>query len=610
MRVLLFIGKCIVGFLASIGLLLVLLVVAAGYGWQEIETWRTPEPEVPQQAVLTLDLKAGVVERPAGSPLARASGGDGGVPLRQAVAAIDAAAGDDRIKALAVRIGRGSVGVAQAQELHAAVSRFSEAGKPAFAFAETLAGGSAAGSGGTVHAYLSSAFDRVWMQPSGDYAVTGFRLESPYLRGALDELGIQPRIDQRRAYKGIKNRFTDREQPEPIAENQQRLVDSLLQQVTSALAQGRGLGVERVAELVDQAPLSAEDALAAELVDQLGYQDAFDAAVREAAGIGEDAADEAMLPLPAYHAERERELPEDAPQIALVYGQGGVALAESENNPVFGDVVMGSDTLVPAILDAAEDPEIDAIVLRVDSPGGSYVASDAIWRAVKQARDEGTPVVVSMGNIAASGGYFVAAPADRIYASPGTITGSIGVGSGKFVLTGLWDQVEVNFDGVQAGRNADFWSPNQDFSAAQWQKLQTSLDETYADFKQKVGAGRELSPEQVEQVAQGKIWSGADAKDAGLVDELGGLAEAIDGAKRLAEIPAEQQVRVVERPPRKDPLRQLLEGALSGEIDSPAARVLGRVAQTLQPLVDLVGVLQGQAGERRLQSSVTADNLR
>jgi protease-4 len=610
MRLLVFIGKCLVGFLASIGLLLVLLVIAAGYGWQEIERWRAPGPEIPEQAVLTLDLKNGVVERRSASPLARAQDG-AGVPLHDTVAALEAAAQDDRVKALAVRFGRGAVGLAQAQELHAAIRAFADSGKPAWGFAETLGAG---GQSATVQAYLSSAFDRVWLQPSGDWGATGFRIESPYLKNALDELGIQPRLDQRREYKGLKNRFTDTALPAPIRENQERLLDSMLTQVTGALAQHRGLDEGEVRRLIDSAPLSAERAREAGLVDALGYRDAFEGALLQAAGLERPAPDAEepgpTLPLVAYDSLREQNLPEDAPKIAVVFGEGPVQLAESRNAPLFGDVVMGSDTLAPAILEAARDPEVSAIVLRVDSPGGSYVASDAIWEAVRKAREMGTPVVVSMGNIAASGGYFVAAPADRIYASGGTITGSIGVGSGKFVLTGLWDQVEVNFDGVQAGDNADFWSPNSDFSEAQWQRLQGFLDQTYGDFKDKVAQGRGLSAEEVEKAAQGKIWTGADARDVGLVDQLGGLAAALDGAKQLADIPAETEVQVVERPGRPDPLRALLQGALQGRVESPAAAALARIAETLRPLVDLVALLEDTPAERRLQAPITAEQVR
>ena len=607
MRVILFIGKCLVGFLASIGLIVVALGVLAGYGWQEVRDWRTAETPVPERTVLTLDLAPGVAEQAPMSPLAGAA--DGGVPVHRAIDALDRAAGDDRVKAVAVRIGRGALAMGHAQELRDALEDFRDSGKIAWAFAETLSGGGMGG--GTLQGYLASAFDRVWLQPSGDVDLSGFLLESPYLADALQEIGVEPRLDQRREYKGIKDRFTAMRMPEPQRENQRRLLESWMDQVVAGIAEGRGLEPSQVRRLVDAGAFSAERALEAGLVDKLGYQDHMRRALREE--IGAEADDrEAMVDLLAYGAQmmRERDLPADAPQIAVITGQGAVTLGDSQGGRLFGDVQMGSDTIAPALLEAARDDKIQAIVLRVDSPGGSYVASDTIWHAVRRARELGTPVVVSMGNIAASGGYFVAAPADRIYAQPGTITGSIGVGSGKFVTTGLWDKLEIAFDGVQVGRNADFWSANHDFTEQQWAKLQQFLDQTYADFKQKVGAGRDLSPEQVEAAAQGKIWSGADAKARGLVDELGGLQAAIAGAKELAEIPEDQQVRVVDRPERPDPLRRLIEGALKGQVESPAAEALGRIARGLQPLVDVIGVLEGRQSERRLESPVKVEDVR
>ena len=604
MRLILFIGKCLVGFLASIGLIVVALGVLAGYGWQEVRDWRTAETPVPERTVLTLDLAGGVAEQAPMSPLAGAA--DGGVPIHRAIEALERAAGDDRVKAVAVRVGRGALAMGHAQELRDALRDFRDSGKPAWAFAETLSMG-----GGTLQTYLASAFDRVWLQPSGDVDVSGFLLESPYLADALQEIGVQPRLDQRREYKGIKDRFTAMRMPEPQRENQRQLLESWMDQVVAGIAEGRGLEPSQVRQLVDAGAFSAERALEAGLVDELGYQDQMSRALRQE--IGAEADDrEAMVDLLAYGAQmmRERDLPADAPQIAVITGEGAVTLGDSQGGRLFGDVQMGSDTIAPALLEAARDDKIEAIVLRVDSPGGSYVASDTIWHAVRRARELGTPVVVSMGNIAASGGYFVAAPADRIYAQPGTITGSIGVGSGKFVMTGLWDKLEIAFDGVQVGRNADFWSANHDFTDQQWAKLQQFLDQTYADFKQKVGAGRDLSPEQVEAAAQGKIWSGADAKERGLVDQLGGLQAAIAGAKDLAEIPADQQVRVVDRPERRDPLRRLIEGALKGQVESPAAEALGRIVRGLQPLVDVIGVLEGRQAERRLESPVKVEDVR
>lgn len=596
MRVIMFLLKCIVGFFASVGVIVLLIGLAVGFAWQRVAEFREPAPEIPKNTILTLDLTPGVVERAPDNPLARATTG-GSVVLHDAVDALAMAAEDDRVKGVAVRLGRGGLGFAQAQALHQAVRRFRESGKPAYAFAETLDG---MGRGGTVHGYLTSAFDQVWMQPSGDWSVTGFKLESPFLRGLLDKLGITPRLAQREEYKGLKNQFTDRGLPAPQRENLQRLLDSWYAQLVDGLAQGRKLDPGEVRRLIDSAPLSAEDAKAAGLIDVTGYRDAFEAALKEAA-----AASNAM-DLAAYAARRGDDTLEDAPKVAVVYGQGAVSLSDSENDPVFGDMVMGSDTVAPAIRDALADESVEAIVFRVDSPGGSYVASDAIWSAVREAREADKPIVVSMGNIAASGGYFVAAPANRIVAQPGTLTGSIGVVSGKFVLRGLWDKLEVNFDGVQAGEQADFWSPNSDFTESEWQQLQDILDETYADFTDKVAAGRGLDAAGVREAAQGKVWSGADAKEMGLVDELGGFRHAVAVAKELAGIDAATRVRLQPFPAPEDPLRRFLEAALKGRVDSPAAQTLARFMQALRPLVDAMALLEGSAGERRLRASPVA----
>ena len=591
MRLLLFILKCFVGFLASVGLIVILLGVAVGVGYQRLAEWRAPAEEVPEAAILRLDLTEGVVERRAGSPLALARG-SGGLPLHEAVDALDAAATDERVKAVSVRLGRGELGLAQAQELHAAVTRFREdSGKPAFAFAESLGGGM--GAGGTIHAYLSSAFDRVWLQPSGEVGLLGFSIESPFLRGALEEIGVEPQLGQREAYKGAANQFTDREMPAQQRENLSGVLDDWLDQVVAGVAEGRELKEAAVRGALADAPLSAEAAKQAGLVDTLGYRRGMREALIKVVGGDAEPVDFGL-----YAGEMDGP-PEDAPKVAVVHGLGAVALQESEADPAFGNMVMGSDTVAPAIRDALDDDEVEAIVLRVDSPGGSYVASDAIWSAVQAAREADTPLVVSMGNLAASGGYFVAAPANHIVASPGTLTGSIGVVTGKFVARDLFAKLSVNFDGVKAGPRADYWSPNRPFSDAEWQHLQDGLDESYGDFVGKVADGRGMARDAVREVAQGKVWSGEAAKANGLVDELGGLHTAVQAAKRRAGIDADQDVRRVTFPETEDPFRKFLQQALSGSIDSPAARALARLNRTLEPLVDLVGVLEGRQPVRR-----------
>jgi protease-4 len=300
-----------------------------------------------------------------------------------------------------------------------------------------------------------------------------------------------------------------------------------------------------------------------------------------------------------------REKPDlgDAPAVALIHGIGAVALAQSENQPYFGDVVMGSDTIVAAIDEALEDTSIKAVVLRVNSPGGSYVASDAIWRAVQRARNRNVPVIVSMSDVAASGGYFVAAPATKIVAQPGTVTGSIGVVSGKFVFTELWDDLGINFDGVQAGARADMGSMNRDFTPQQWIALQRQLNEIYADFTDKVAMGRGLSPDQIEEVAKGRIWTGADAQKNGLVDALGGYREAFVLAKQEAGIAPETPVRVTPFPGRRDPFRALLEDYFGAGLGGgPAARTLSRLMHVLAPVVETLERAQADPREQRLRA--------
>lgn len=581
MRLILFVLKCAVGFLASVGLLAILLIVAAGVAWERLLDAAPTAPEVPERAIVAVDLTRGVSETPAVSPLQRAAG-DAPLVLRDTVDAIHAAADDPQVKALAVRAGRGGLGMAQAQELRAAVAAFRESGKPAHVFAETLSGGAS----GTIHAYLTSAFGEVWLQPSGDYDLVGFQAETPFLKETLDKLGVTPRLDQRKAYKGFADRFTAQAMPEPQRENLGRLVDGLMDQVVRGLAEGRGLDGARVRELAGTAPLSAEDAAGAGLVDTLGYRADMEAALKQAVGD-----DPAFMPVDAYAAARGERTPENAPTVAVVDAHGPVTPGESDGSAIMGPRTMGADTVSAAVGEALDAEHVRAIVLRVDSPGGSYVASDTIWRAVQRAREAETPVVVSMGNIAASGGYFVAAPANRIVASPGTVTGSIGVAGGKFVLSGLWEKLGVRFDGVRSGPRADYWSPNSDFSEAEWAHFQDSLDETYADFTGKVAAGRGLSDEEIAAAAQGRVFTGRAAQEAGLVDSLGGFRHAVGVAKQLAEIPGKQRVRLEPFPEPEDPFRRFLQEAMRGRIASPAAQTLGRMADTLRPLVDVVDAL-------------------
>ena len=581
-RILLFLLKCFVGLFAAIGFLVAAAVVVGGVLLSRFDGLQPEFAELPESAVLVLDLADGLTERRPDNPLARASLGSSLI-LREAVESLHRAARDPRVKALVVHAGWGEPGLAQVQELRDAIADFRAQGKPVTAFAETFG---EAGNG-TLHYFLASAAGELWMQPSGDVGITGFSLEQPFLRQLLSDYGVRAQVGQREEYKGAMAIFTETRLPEPQRRNLQRYLDSALSQIVTAVAESRNLEAGAVRALIDTAPHRGALAQQRGLVDKLGYWDQMSDAVLEAAG--EEAE---LLPLADYAGQTEPEEGEEGPIIALVHGIGPVVLDHGENDPVFGKVSMGAVDVRRALADAIDDPEVAAILFRVDSPGGSYVASDTIWREVQRARDLGKPIVVSMGNVAGSGGYFVAAAAHSIVAQPGSLTGSIGVVTGKFSLNELWRDIGVNWDGVQAGRRANLWSPNAPFSREEWDWLQATLDATYDDFTQKVAQGRNLDREEVLAAAGGRIWSGEDAVEAGLVDALGGYRKALGLAKEAAGIPADASVRLQAFPEERDPFSALLEDALGGEIENDSLRSMlrsfARVAQAVAPLVELV----------------------
>ncbi len=597
-----FIGRIVVGLFAIVGGLTVLALLAAFIVWRLLPAI---ESGVPDNAVLVLNLGDGLVETEPQNPLVRASLGEV-TTLRDVVLGLEAAGRDDRVKAFVARLGTGDIGMAQAQEIREAVSAFRSQGKLAIAFAETFG---EAGDG-NVQYYIATAFDRIYMQPSGDLQLTGFLIETPFLRELLDEIGVTPRLDHRRDYKSAMNTFTDAAMPQPVRENLQRLVDSWLEQLAQGIADGRpGSDPARARALIDRGPFVAEDAFGAALVDRLTYWDAVGDEVESRFG-----ADAELMQLRAYAAGLDP--PSDAPRIAIVYGLGPVQLSASEGDSLFASNILQSEAVAGAIRDAVQDPGIEAIIFRIDSPGGSYVASDAIWREVRRARDAGKPLIVSMGNVAASGGYFFAAPARAIVAQPGTITGSIGVVGGKFLLSGLWDELGIAWDGVEAGANAAMNSVNHDYSPAGWAHLQKTLDRIYADFTGKVASGRNLAPETVERSAQGQVWSGADAKIRGLVDELGGLADALRLARIAAGLDPDARVRLEEFPPPRSELEELLRlfGAGSANLgEAGLLRRIARLVETLAPFAPFLASLEdGRSGpqlrlpEMRSNGSVAA----
>ena len=499
--------------------------------------------------ILELDLTEGIAEEPPSDVLSAV------LTMRRPRLAdvldgLRRARADDKVHSLVVKIGGRRIGLARVQELHAAITEFRRSGKATVAWGETFGEFSP----GNAAYYLATAFDRIWLQPSGDVGLTGLSLEQWFYRGALDKLGLEYEVGKRYEYKNAADRLTEQGFTGPAREALEQLASSLTGQLTAAVAERLSVPPAQARELIDKGPYIAEEALELRLVDALGYRDEVYDEVRKSAGPGAR-----LLYLGRYHrsrslAERARRLPEPAENVvALIHASGPIRRGRSGRGPLSGGA-MGSDTVSAALRSAAADRRVRAIVLRVNSPGGSYVASDTIWREVVRARQTGTPVVVSMGDVAASGGYFIAMAADAIVAQPGTVTGSIGVLTGKPVTASLLERVGITTDSVTEGAHADMFTTTRPFSKEEWSKINSWLDRIYADFTSKVASGRNMTQAQVHEIARGRVWTGADAAGNGLVDQLGGLDDAVALARRKAMLPDSAPLRGF---PRVTPLDRL-----------------------------------------------------
>src|SRR5215469_13594098 len=502
--------------------------------------------------ILELDLTEGLAEGPPADPLS-ALMTMRRLRLPDILEGLRRAAKDDRVKALVVKVGGHHIGLARVQELRDAVKIFRQGGKIAIAWAETFGEFTR----GNLPYYLATAFDKIWLQPTGTLGLTGVAVEQLFLRDALARIGVDFQSAKRHEYKSAADQLTETGFTGPAREAAQRLAESVAEQVAAGIAATRDKTTEEARGYLNRGPFLAQQALDEGLVDALGYRDeVYDAARKEA---GPDAT---LLYLQRYqrsHAltnvsRRLQATAQGERFVAVIYAHGPIRSGRSGRGPVSGGGV-GSDTIGAALRAAAADDKARAVVLRVNSPGGSATASDVIWREVVRTRAAGKPVIVSMGDVAASGGYFISAPADVIVTQPGTITGSIGVIMGKPVLREMFGRSGVTVDTVAENPNALMFSPSRPFSDAEWSRINEWLDAIYADFTQKVADGRRMSLDRVHEVARG------------LADETGGLSDAIAITRKRAGLPEDAPVRVY---PRLGPLDQL-RPAESSEVRPAAA---------------------------------------
>jgi protease IV len=535
---------------------------------------------VQPNSVLAVELKGPVAERGGSGLLGLLSSHQTG--LNELRNAIDHAAKDPKIVGLEIKVIDPEMELAQAQEIIALIQSFKSHGKWTAAYIET-AGESGAGN---LPYIVAGAADEVSLMPRGDLNLMGVQLRELFMRGTLDWLGITPNFASAGQYKSAANMFTNKDFTPAQKEEDEGLAGSLFDQIVAAIGAERKLSPDAIKALIDQAPLNADEGLKARLVDRLEYEDEFSERVKHHGGslhkvIDYDNYARASL-FSGFGA---------GDQIAVIYGDGEIQRGGEGFDPFSGPETeaMTADDMTKAFKSAREDDDVRAVILRVNSPGGSMLASELIDREVELTAKK-KPVVVSMSGYAASGGYLISVPAAKIIAEPGTITGSIGVLGGKFNVSPAVQKIYANTDAVSRGANVGMFDMWTDFTPAQSKQFQDEIMRDYQYFLKLVAAGRHITVEQTDAVAQGRVWTGEQALKLKLVDSLGGLDEAMAAAKGLARLAPDQPVGIIELPEQPGLLQSLGKGKMVASITQrPAARFV-------EPVIELIRLaLSGHA---------------
>ncbi|HVG35886.1 MAG TPA: signal peptide peptidase SppA [Pyrinomonadaceae bacterium] len=495
---------------------------------------RGSEPSVKDNSVLALRIGGSLPDYVPEDPMRRLLGGSD-ESLTNLLTQLKKAKVDKRIGAVILEIHPSSAGWAKADEIREAIADYRTSGKPIYAYMEY---------GLNKEYYIATACERIYMAPPGDLFINGLAAEVMFFRGSLDKLGIYPDVFQIGKYKNAPDMFTRKEMSEGHREVLNSLLDDLTNRLVNAIATTRKKSPDDVRALIDQAPFSPAQAQASGLIDGASYREDVENELKKRLGYKDD--DKLRLVRGSAYRDVSPESLDlnKGERIAVIYATGSIDLGRSENSPTGGQSV-GSDTVVKALNDARDDKNIRAIVLRVDSPGGSSYASDLIWRAIESAKQK-KPVVVSMSDSAASGGYYIACNANKIVAEPSTFTGSIGIFAGKPVMKGFYDWLGISTEYVLRGKNAGMFRETEPFTPEERARFEQIIKSTYYDeFIPKVAKGRNRDAEYIDSIAQGRVWTGEQAKANGLVDEFGGLERAIEIAKQLANIPAEKGVERV-----------------------------------------------------------------
>ncbi|MDB5421250.1 MAG: signal peptide peptidase SppA, type, partial [Brevundimonas sp.] len=540
------------------------------------------KPVTPANTVLELDLREGLSDQASTNPFAVFGGSS--LSVMKIVDTLAQAERDKQVKVLLVRLPEGGVTPAAADEVRQAISRFRASGKTVIAHSQGFQP-----VGTVISSYMvGAAASQLWMQNTASFQVSGFSSDEMFLGRAFNKYGVRADFEQRYEYKNAVNQYTQSDFTGPHREAMTAWMTSIYDQALATIALDRKTPAPALKTTIEAGPYSAQQALSLKLIDKIGQVEEAEAEAKRIAGGKAD-----ILEFGDYASSKGERTGSGTSAIAIVGGEGAIVTGRGGSVGFGGGSSIHSDETAKAIYEAIEDKDVKAIVFRVSSPGGSPEASEQILAAVRAARKAGKPVVVSMGTYAASGGYWISSEADWIVAQPSTITGSIGVFGGKFVIADALARFGVDVRGISVGgQYADAFSSTEPFTPAQRAAFSASMDRTYEDFVSRVATGRHLPETRVREIARGRVWTGAQAKSLGLVDELGGVTEAINKARQLAHIPAGQSVRYKRFPKASSPWEAL----------SSAFGVSGEAAHALVAIGGVMADPQVQATLRTVQA--------